>query len=169
MWLTGSCSILLLMEQIKIFIGTFFGAGLLPLAPGTWGSLFTLPVIYLTALHFKAAGMIILLLVAILLSLWSAPAAVRRYGEDPGRFVMDESAGQIVAFLIIPFHYSLNMDIWILLAGFLLFRLFDIFKPFGIRELEKISGKFGILFDDLLAGVYALICLQVILYVITVF
>jgi phosphatidylglycerophosphatase A len=82
---------------------------------------------------------------------------------------MDESAGQIVAFLAIPFHYSLYTDIWILLAGFLLFRLFDIFKPFGIRELEKISGKFGILFDDLLAGVYALICLQMILYVITVF
>jgi phosphatidylglycerophosphatase A len=157
------------MEQIKLYIGTLFGAGLLPLAPGTWGSFFTLPVIYLTALHFQAAGMIILLSIAILLSLWSAPAAVTRYGDDPGRFVMDESAGQIVAFLAIPFHYSLNTDIWILLAGFLLFRLFDIFKPFGIRELEKISGKFGILFDDLLAGVYALICLQMILYVITVF
>jgi phosphatidylglycerophosphatase A len=157
------------MEQIKLYIGTLFGAGLLPLAPGTWGSFFTLPVIYLTALHFQAAGMIILLSIAILLSLWSAPAAVTRYGDDPGRFVMDESAGQIVAFLAIPFHYSLYTDIWILLAGFLLFRLFDIFKPFGIRELEKISGKFGILFDDLLAGVYALICLQMILYVITVF
>jgi phosphatidylglycerophosphatase A len=157
------------MEQIKLYIGTLFGAGLLPLAPGTWGSFFTLPVIYLTALYFQAAGLIILLSIAILLSLWSAPAAVTRYGDDPGRFVMDESAGQIVAFLAIPFHYSLNTDIWILLAGFLLFRLFDIFKPFGIRELEKISGKFGILFDDLLAGVYALICLQMILYVITVF
>jgi phosphatidylglycerophosphatase A len=71
------------MEQIKLYIGTLFGAGLLPLAPGTWGSFFTLPVIYLTALHFQAAGMIILLSIAILLSLWSAPAAVTRYGDDP--------------------------------------------------------------------------------------
>lgn len=159
---------LLLMVQIKLFIGTFFGAGLLPWAPGTWGSLFTLPFIYLAAFSFHTAGLSIFLLLTIILALWSAPAAVERYGDDPGRFVMDESAGQTIVFLLVPFQNSLNTDIWILLAGFLLFRMFDIFKPLGIRELEKISGKFGILVDDLLAGVYALICLQVILYGFTV-
>ncbi len=156
------------MEQIKYYTGILFGAGLLPFAPGTWGSLFTLPFIYLVAFYFHNAGVIALVLITIFLSLWSAPAAVRKHGEDPGCFVMDESAGQTVTFLFVPFHYQWHTDIWILLGGFLLFRVFDIFKPFGIRVLEKISGKFGILSDDLLAGVYALICLQVILYLINV-
>jgi phosphatidylglycerophosphatase A len=151
------------MRNVKIWTGTLFGAGLLPAAPGTWGSFFTLPFIYLASWLHPGFGLFALLILTIGLSLWSAPVNVREFGEDPPQFVMDESAGQTVVFLTAGFHYSLPDDLLLLLAGFILFRIFDILKPLGIKTLEKISGKYGILADDLLAGVYALICLELLI------
>lgn len=150
------------MKSVKFILGTFFGTGLLPKAPGTWGSLASIPFIYLTALYFSYTGVIIFLIVACLLSLWSSSEAIERYGNDPSQFVMDEVAGQSIVFLFAVFQVDFFHDIWILLAGFIMFRLFDIYKPLGINQLEKLPGKFGILVDDLLAGLYALICLEVL-------
>lgn len=150
------------MKAVKFILGTFFGSGLLPKAPGTWGSLISIPFIYLTALYFSFTGLLIFFIIASLLSLWSTSEAVERYGDDPSQFVMDEVAGQSIVFLFAAFQADLSHDIWILLTGFILFRLFDIFKPLGINQLEKLPGKFGILFDDLLAGFYALMCLEVL-------
>ncbi|MCC5941357.1 MAG: phosphatidylglycerophosphatase A [Balneolaceae bacterium] len=151
------------MQSIKIWIGTLFGAGLLPYGPGTWGSLFTLPLIYFSAILFPVYGLYALLLITVLLSLWSTDANVQKFGDDPGQFVMDESAGQTVVFLAAGFHQT-GSDLLILLAGFLLFRMFDIMKPLGIKAVEKMRGKFGILADDLLAGLYALICLELLIH-----
>lgn len=153
------------MNRIKIWVGTLFGAGLLPAAPGTWGSLFTLPLIYFSAIALPVYGPIFLLLATILLSLWSSDTNVAAFGEDPGQFVMDESAGQTVVFLFVSFQQTL-FDLILLAIGFLLFRLFDVLKPFGIKAVEKLHGKFGILADDLLAGIYALICIQTIIHFI---
>lgn len=150
------------MKAVKFILGTFFGAGLLPKAPGTWGSLASIPFIYLTALYFSYIGVIAFFIVACILSLWSTSVAVEKFGDDPSQFVMDEVAGQSIVFLLAAFQADFSHDIWILLNGFILFRLFDIFKPLGINQLEKLPGKFGILFDDLLAGFYALICLEVL-------
>ena len=154
------------MKSLKLVIGTFFGSGMLPKAPGTWGSLAAIPFIYLTALYFSFPGVLIFLIISCLLSLWSTSVAVEKYGDDPSQFVMDEVAGQSVVFLIVGFQADLSHDIWILIAGFIFFRLFDIIKPLGINRMEKLPGKFGILLDDLLAGFYALICMEV-LFMIT--
>lgn len=150
------------MKAVKFIVGTFFGSGLLPKAPGTWGSLLSIPFIYFTSIYFSFTGVIIFVIVACLLSLWSTSEAVKRYGDDPSQFVMDEVAGQSIVFLFATFQPDISHDIYILTIGFILFRLFDIFKPLGINQLEKLPGKFGILFDDLLAGLYALICLEVL-------
>ncbi len=150
------------MKAVKFVLGTFFGSGLLPKAPGTWGSLAAIPFIYLTALYFSFFGILIFFAISCLLSLWSTSEAVERYGDDPSQFVMDEVAGQSLVFLLAGFQADLSHDIWILIAGFIFFRLFDIIKPLGINRMEKLPGKYGILLDDLLAGLYALICMEVL-------
>lgn len=157
------------MNSLKIIIGTLFGAGLLPKAPGTWGSLFSLPLIWVTIVYFPFYGLPVFIVVASLLSLWTAPANEKRYGTDPPQFVMDECAGQAIVFLSTSFYALQGSDLYVLLAGFVLFRVFDIFKPLGIDSLQKLDGKFGILADDLLAGVYALICLELIKFLLSAF
>lgn len=148
------------MNSLKITIGTLFGTGYLPKAPGTWGSLFSLPVIWAIIFYFPVYGLILFVMLTSWLSLWSAPAAEDVFGSDPSEFVMDECAGQAVVFLFTTIYTVQHSDFYVLFAGFLLFRMFDILKPFGINALQNLDGKFGILADDLLAGVYALICLE---------
>lgn len=150
------------MKQFQLFVGTLFGAGLLPKAPGTWGSLLTLPFVWGAFLVSPVYGILGLTLITSLLSLWSAPAAISEFGDDPSRFVMDEAAGQSLVFIFTAFHYGLYGNITLLITGFILFRIFDVLKPLGIKRLEKFPGKFGILLDDLLSGVYALVCLELI-------
>lgn len=150
------------MKFLKILLGTLFGTGLLPNAPGTWGSLFSLPLVYAAFLIHPWLGIAALVLIASLISLWASDTCVEKFGKDPGQFVIDETAGQAVVFLFTSFHYSSQTNIGLLLVGFILFRIFDIFKPLGIARLEKLPGKFGILIDDLAAGVYALICLELL-------
>lgn len=156
------------MKTLRYWTGIFFGAGLLPKAPGTWGSIAALPLIYLVGIFFSTPGLVILTVVAILLSLWSSDEAVRRLGDDPPQFVMDEVAGQSAVFLLVSFGGGLMHDLGVLTAGFLLFRLFDIFKPLGIDPLQKLPGKYGILCDDLLAGFYALVCIEAAYFAIQV-
>jgi len=150
------------MIGLKLAIGTLFGSGLLPKAPGTWGSLCTLPLIYGAWLLSPVYGIPALVLLASILSLWSSPAAVRKYGDDPPQFVMDEAAGQALVFAATSFTYGIAGNLTWLLVGFILFRIFDILKPLGIDRLQKLHGNFGILADDLLAGVYALASLELI-------
>lgn len=155
------------MKRVKYLTGTLLGIGRLPATPGTWASLMFLPAIYFTIWFAGQPGLILLVAVTSALSVWSAPEAVRRYGEDPGEFVMDEAAGQSVAFLMISFTGMAGTDGMILIAGFLLFRLFDILKPLGIDRLQDLSGSFGILADDLLAGVYSCIVLHCIFFFVS--
>ena len=150
------------MSSIKITIGTLFGAGYLPKAPGTWASLITLPLIYLAFWLSPQFGLITLLIATILLSLWTSDVAVDKFGEDPAQFVMDEAAGQSLVFIATPFYFSAGPDLLLLLTGFMLFRFFDIIKPLGINKLQDLHGKYGILADDLLAGLYSLLLLKMI-------
>ena len=152
-----------MLNTIKLAIGTLFGAGLSPVAPGTVGSLLTLPLIYLSLLFFPYYGIVYLLLAAILLSFWSAQAATEKFGEDPPQFVMDECAGQALTFVSVGLFHDLTNNLYLLAIGFLLFRFFDIRKPLGINRLQKLHGSTGILTDDLLAGFYALIILELLL------
>lgn len=157
------------MKPFKVLIGTGLGAGYLPKAPGTWGSLLTLPAVYIVAFFFGTTGLLLLLITTIILSLWTASEAEEKFGPDPAQFVMDESAGQVMVFLIADLHFTFSHDILILAAGFILFRFFDITKPLGVNALQKLPGKFGILADDLLAGFYSLILLEGIIYLLSAY
>lgn len=150
----------------RIALGTMFGAGLLPNAPGTWGSFFTLPLIYAVCYFYPSYGIIVFFLVSCVISLITAPAVVEKYGHDPSPFVMDECAGQSLVFITTAFTFTFSGDAILLAAGFFLFRFFDILKPLGIDKLQKLPGEIGILADDLLAGVYALVCLEGMNYMI---
>ena len=140
------------------------------MAPGTWGSLPAVMVFGLMG-HFHASPMtmtIVMAAVALVSSVVCvgyAPAAIVATGKnDPGEVVADELAGQAVTFLASPFlaiGTAPAKQVWLVAAGgFALFRLFDITKPWPIRKLETLPKGWGILADDLLAGVYAWIALQ---------
>jgi len=150
---------------MKRLLASCFGLGRLPVAPGTWGSV---PPVLLFALigHFSTSTMITSIIMATLAVAGSvvcvkfASAVISAVGKtDPREIVADEFAGQAVTFLAVPFLFMGKLpssQIWaIAVLGFLLFRLFDIAKPWPIRRLEKLPQGWGILADDLLAGVYA--------------
>tara|TARA_R100001143_G_C3361305_1_gene136497 strand:+ start:9832 stop:10311 length:480 start_codon:yes stop_codon:yes gene_type:complete len=148
------------MSSFKVFLGTLFGVGNLPKAPGTWGSLATLPLIYLAFWLSPQFGVLLLFIGSVFLSLWTSDATADKYGDDPAQFVLDEVAGQSLVFISIPFHFSIGPDLFFLLTGFILFRFFDIKKPLGINKLQDLPGKYGVLTDDLLAGIYSVILLK---------
>jgi len=146
-----------------------FGLGWLPVAPGTWGSL-PPAAIFALMWHFEASAVLILIVMAALtlagcvICVKFAPAAIAATGKaDPREVVADEFAGQAVTFLAIPFliagAISTKQICVTTVLGFLLFRLFDIVKPWPIRKVEKLPKGWGILADDLLAGIYAAIVL----------
>lgn len=150
------------VHSTKLMLGTLLGAGYISKAPGTIGSLISLPFIYAAYTWYHLWGLVALALAASLLSLWAAPAAVKELGDDPSEFIMDECAGQTLVFVgSVAFGITLNFIY--LFLGFLLFRVFDIIKPLGIKRIEKFRGKYGILYDDLLAGIYASVGLVALL------
>ena len=141
-----------------------FGLGRLPVAPGTWGSLPPVLIFALMCYLSTSAALIPIAMAALALAgsavcVICAPAVIRATGKtDSQEVVVDEFAGQAVTFLAIGTVPAGR--IWATaITGFLLFRLFDIAKPWPIRKLEKLPEGWGILADDLLAGVYASIAL----------
>lgn len=151
---------------MHIFLGSFFYSGFLPAAPGTWASLFCLVPVYLVALYSGIWGLAALLALACLITFITTPEFELKFGKDPSPMVTDEVAGQTLAFLFIPFSGT-GQDIILLILGFILFRIFDIFKPLGINSVQQLKGAPGILLDDLIAGLYAYICLIfLILYIL---
>ena len=149
---------------MKRLFTSCFGLGLLPVAPGTWGSLpsmliFALLVSMGISNNYLLLVMLVLALAGSIVCVGFAPAAIARTGKnDPGEVVADEFAGQAVTFMFAGF-MPINYICTTAIAGFLLFRVFDVFKPWPIRRLEKFPKGWGILADDLLAGVYAGIAL----------
>jgi len=142
-------------------VGTFLGAGLLKPGPGTWGSA-AAGLLWLAAgrcLPLAPAPFAWLTLAAALAAIAiGIPAATRveqeSGREDPGHVVIDEVAGQWIALI------HSRVDLSHLLAGFLFFRLFDIVKPWPARQLEGLPAGWGIMLDDVAAGVYALLVVQ---------
>lgn len=149
------------MDRLFMTIATGFGAGYLPKAPGTWGSLLALPLHFF--LHRLTPGPYALALTGIffvaVITAGQAEKILDR--KDPGVVVIDEVIGMLITLIAAPD----NPLIWLL--GFGLFRLFDIFKPYPIRIIDqRINGGLGIVLDDVLAGVYSLIVLQIFCYAI---
>jgi len=132
------------------FLAFGFGAGLSPLAPGTCGTIVAIPVwlgLSVIGLPFRLAAVALVCLAGF----WLCGESARRLGQhDHPGIVWDEIAGFLVAMLVAPEGW-----VWIAL-GFCLFRLFDIWKPWPIRDLDRgLSGGAGIMLDDLVAGLFA--------------
>jgi phosphatidylglycerophosphatase A len=136
-------------------IATWFGAGLLPWAPGTWGSLAALPFAVAIAHVGGAAGLVAAAAVLFFVGWWAAERIERVSGiEDDSAIVVDEVAGQWLTLAAAP------LDPGAYLLGFLLFRLFDIAKPWPVRWADRhIAGGLGIMADDILAALYATLAL----------
>jgi len=144
-------------------VATFLGVGRLHPGPGTWGSLAAMLLWWLLASHIPASVHVpsILALIAASTAIGIPAATLEARGcgkKDPSHVVIDEVAGQLVTLVACPILWKP------LLAGFILFRAFDIVKPPPIRRLEKLPEGTGIVVDDLGAGVYGLIVLQLLLH-----
>lgn len=144
-------------------VATFFGAGRLHPGPGTWGSLAAALLWWALASQLLPAAqlpvILALIVVATAVGIPAATLEARGCGKkDPQHVVIDEVAGQLVTLIACPILWKP------LLVGFILFRAFDIVKPPPIRSLEKLPEGTGIVVDDLAAGVYGWIVLQVLLH-----
>jgi phosphatidylglycerophosphatase A len=153
--------------DISILAGSVFYIGFLPKFPGTWGSLAALPLIWLASVYIHPLfGPLLLVVLFSLATLLSARGIEKAYGPDPAQCVSDEFAGQAVVFLFIPIYASWEYNLLVFAAGFLLFRFFDILKPLGIGAIQNTDGGWGVLLDDILAGMYAQMCLLFIIFVV---
>ena len=138
-------------------ISTWFGCGYSPVAPGTVGSLAAVGIAFLLVHYagWQPVWFAALAVAATVPSIWAAGVtALAVKQKDPGLVVVDEVVGQ---WLALAGARSLNLKSWI--GAFVLFRLFDIWKPVPVRNLERLPGGTGIVADDLMAGVYAALVL----------
>lgn len=144
---------------LAVVLATGFGSGLSPFAPGTAGTVVAVPFGYLllTCLAGQPLAQCAAVVAASVIAIWAAGVAAPRFGlKDPGQIVVDEIAGYLVTVALLPAGWKT------LAAGFLLFRLFDIWKPPPCRRAEALPGGVGIVADDLVAGLYANLTIRIL-------
>jgi phosphatidylglycerophosphatase A len=144
--------------KTALIVASWFGSGLAPGAPGTFGTLAGLPLVLLMGrLGTLQAVLFVLSFTAV--SLWAAEVSCRLLArKDPSVVVVDEVAGFLLTLFLLPLTFGH------VCLGFFLFRLFDVWKPFPIKNLENLRGGLGIVADDLLAGVYANLSLRLLFF-----
>jgi phosphatidylglycerophosphatase A len=143
-------------------IATGFGTGYFPIAPGTVGSLAIL-IAYWICPEISALQLIMIIIGLTALGIYTATITETEMkkklgsdkGNDPGIIVIDEIIGMLIALLFIP------KTTFFLITAFILFRIFDIAKPYPARTMEKLHGGWGIVLDDVVAGIYANIVIQI--------
>jgi phosphatidylglycerophosphatase A len=147
------------MKIVWRIVASFFGLGFFPVAPGTLTSL-AIVLLYKYLIHVLALPylLLIFLLLCVLGVLAAAAYSSELKETDPRQVVIDEAAGQFLVLL------SITPDWTLLVIGFLLFRLFDILKPFPIRRLERLPGGWGIMADDIAAALMAKALLHLFIY-----
>jgi phosphatidylglycerophosphatase A len=140
------------VQRLAVLLATVGGVGYAPLAPGTVASALT--VLFLWLVPLSRASLLLVVAVVAVVGTWAAHEAERALGgKDPGAIVIDEVAGMALSVLMVP------LTPGVLVAGFLLFRLFDIVKPYPANTLQRLPGGVGVMIDDLVAGLYALLLL----------
>jgi phosphatidylglycerophosphatase A len=147
------------VNRLAVTIATWFGCGYFPWGPGTIGALAGLLIAMALHFYFDAGRLVLLAATLVLLApaIWAATNTARIVAKsDPGIVVVDEVLGQWTTLLgAAVFNWKA------LLAGFILFRVFDIWKPWPVREFEKLPGGTGIVADDLAAGIYGALILYI--------
>ncbi|MEO6118092.1 MAG: phosphatidylglycerophosphatase A [Methylotenera sp.] len=159
---TNQPSLKLLFQHPAYFFGLGFGSGLTKKAPGTFGTLMGLPLFWLIA-DYSFPIQLFIITVLFVIGIYFCSATGKAIGvADHGGIVWDE----IVAIMLVLTFTPMQWQWW--LAAFVLFRLFDIWKPFPIRQCDaRLKNGFGVMFDDLLAAIYAIISLKIVLWVIS--
>jgi phosphatidylglycerophosphatase A len=138
------------MNFISRLLATFFGVGYLRPAPGTWGSLAAMPFGVAGLMLYGPWAVLAASIAAFLIGIWASDRYSKNIGgKDPSEVVLDEVAGQWLALAFV------QPVLWQVIAAFVLFRLFDVTKPWLIRRLEQLPGGLGIMADDMLAGLVA--------------
>ena len=137
------------LRRLGVFVATCAHVGYAPVAPGTFGSLVALGFYYLIRRQQSTAFELGAIAVIAVIGLWSATEAEHHFGGiDPGPVVIDEVVGMLMTLALHP------VNIWGVIAGFFIFRVLDIVKPWPARRLELLPGGFGVVLDDMMAGVY---------------
>lgn len=150
------------MNFLARIISTGLGVGYFPLAPGTMGSLAIL-IAYWICPEMSSLQLSMIILALSALGIYTATITENEMksklgpdrGNDPGIIVIDEIIGMLIALLFIP------KTMFFLITAFILFRIFDIAKPYPARKMEKLPGGWGIVLDDIMAGIYANIVIQI--------
>ena len=145
------------IDYLALAIATC-GVGYLPLIPGTFGSLVGIGIFLL--LSRTPAALVVSILAVTVAGIWAGSRTEALAGrKDPGKVVVDEVAGQLIATL--PLAFFKQWSIAAVMVSFVLFRFFDIVKPYPANRLQELKGGFGIMYDDLVAGVYAAVLVWV--------
>jgi len=149
------------LPKIPLIIGTSLGVGYWRWGPGTAGALFGVVVWYVASLYLAADILQMATLACIViftaLGTWATKRLMPFWGDDPKRVVIDEVVGVWVPLLVVP------EGSWLLIAAaFLLFRFFDIFKPLGIRAIDRCKGAFFVMADDIVAGLYSMMIVLIL-------
>lgn len=146
-----------LKEKIAEFLATGFYVGKIPVAPGTIGTLVAIPIMFI----YWDKGIlpqIFITLSIFFIGLWASTVVVGEKKEDPDYVVIDEIAGYMVSMIGVPFN-----PLYLAIA-FVLFRLYDIFKPPPIKKFEELPSGLGIMADDIMAGLYVLVIMQILIH-----
>jgi phosphatidylglycerophosphatase A len=137
------------LRRLGVFIATCAHVGYAPVAPGTWGSAVGLLVYYVVRRQASTPIELGVIAVILLIGLWAATEAEHHFGGiDPGPVVIDEVIGMLITLAVHPVNVAGAV------AGFFIFRVLDVVKPWPARRLELLPGGFGVVLDDVMAGVY---------------
>ncbi len=146
------------MSTLALAIATSFGVGYAPFAPGTFGS--AAGLLLWAILPASAVAQVAAVIAVLAVGIWSAELTERRVGAtDPGIVVVDEVLGMVVTLALVPVGWGGAI------VGFVLFRAFDVIKPYPANRFERLHGGLGIMLDDAMAGVYANLVLRLVLAV----
>ena len=151
-------------DWIAVVLATAGGAGFAPKAPGTAGAVVGVAIYLLLEGAGAGAYYLHAIIFFFIVGIWASSRVEHLWGHDAQRIVIDEVVGQMITFGVAAGRYQLSA-VYIVL-GFGLFRLFDILKPFPIRHLERLKGGFGVIADDVGAGLYALALLTLVRYLL---
>jgi phosphatidylglycerophosphatase A len=143
------------MKRLALLVATAGGAGYSPIAPGTAGSAVGVVIFWFTR-EWPLLWQAVLIAAISLVGIWAASVAATHFGrEDPGQVVVDEVAGQLLTLV------ATGASVYGMVLGFFVFRALDIVKPWPANRFERLPGGLGIMADDLMAGVYGNLALQI--------
>ncbi len=153
-----------LLYKFDFALTTVLGTGCLPKMPGTWGSLVALLFLFVPE-YYRMQVFIPAFVVLFMISIFSIKRMEEKFGDDPGMIVIDEVLGMLLIFML-PF---VTYDWFFGILAFIVFRMFDISKPFPINMLNNKKGSFYVIVDDLIAGMYSWVVLMLLYKMASIF